>query len=67
MLSRYLREKFYDPKVTKQNINVIFAMQLDLFQMGFVSQHFNIKIYYFVLLLLAPRVHISAAMRTIQE
>lgn len=65
MLSRYLRKTFYDLPVIKQNVNVIFAMQLDLFRMVFVSQHFNIKIYSLVFLFLAPRVHISAATKII--
>lgn len=65
MPSRYLRKTFYDLPVTKQNANVIFAMQLDLFWMVFVSQHFNIKIYSLVFLVLAPRVHISAATKII--
>lgn len=64
MLSRYLR-KTYDLQVINQNVNVIFAVQLDLFQMVFVSQHFNIKIYSLVFLFLAPGVCISAATKTI--
>lgn len=52
MLSGYLRKTFMILQVIKHN--VIFVMLLDLFQMVFVSQHFNV-IYFFVVLVLAPK------------
>lgn len=65
MLSSYFRKTLSDLQVIRQNANVIFAVQLDLFQVVFVSQHFTIKIYSLVYLLLAPRGHISAATKRI--